>query len=108
MSDKIDIFGADKALLIKVRNVPEIAASQGMVASFAQKALPETVEDAVYSEIAKQLKDKLREQKVDTDISIIKAPGGRPDAAPGEAARNVAIGLGVVGIGLAAFYAVKR
>lgn len=106
MSDRIEIFGADKALLIKVRNIPEVVASKGAVASLAQKAAPETIEAKVYEEMGKQLKDKLRENKIDADVSIVNPAGFAPAAS--DMGRNLAIGVGVVGLGLGLLYAVRR
>lgn len=107
MSDRIEIFGGDRALLLKVRNIPEVVASKGAIAALAQKAAPEAIEAKVYEEMAKQLKEKLREQRVETDVKIVQASGFAPAESSG-VLRNLAIGLGVVGIAGAVFYAVKR
>lgn len=107
MSDRIEIFGGDRALLLKVRNIPEVVASKGAIAALAQKAAPDAIEAKVYDEMGKQLKEKLREQKVDAEIRIVQASAFGPEERGG-VLRNLAIGLGVVGLAGIAYYAVKR
>lgn len=87
----------EHAVLIRVRNAPELARSQGWMASIAQSLVPSTVEGKVYSELATQLGEALRGKNVDAEVSIVD-PKGWTDASWKNLGVDLAIGAGVIGL----------
>lgn len=70
------IVGADpttsRAILIRVRNAAELARSQGAVATIAQALVPATIEAKVYDTVAQKLRDSLKTNNVDAEVTIVE------------------------------------
>lgn len=97
----LDVLGAEpetnRAILIRVKNAGEVARSQGTLATIAQSLAPATIEAKVYDEMAKQLQQKLKDQHVDAEVTVVEPKGMQP--ADGKHVwQDVAIGLGLVGV----------
>lgn len=72
---------AGQALLIQVKNVPDLVKSQGGAAgTMAYSLAPGTITGKVYSTMQGELKTKLKEQGVDADVSIVSPAGYKPQA----------------------------
>jgi hypothetical protein len=94
-----EILGADtnRAILIKVNNAGELARSQGFIATFAQALAPASIEGKVYSTMAQQLRDSLKEKQVDADVTVVEPGAWRP-AGSSHIATDVAVGLTAFGV----------
>lgn len=78
MGDDNSSVKTSHALLIKVKNAPDLARSQGALAAFAQMLAPATVENKVYEEMATKLKASLKDQNVLADVSIVDPAAWKP------------------------------
>ena len=68
-----------KSVLVTVKNIPELMAKEaGKLGELAQGYLPTAVESLVYSKLAEQLSEKLREQGVVAEVSVVEPKGLRP------------------------------
>lgn len=89
------IMGAEpatsRAILIRVRNAAELARSQGAVATIAQALVPGTIEAKVYDTMAQKLKESLKANNVDAEISIVE-PNKFKSADGKHIAQDVVIG----------------
>ena len=92
----LDVLGAtqsERAVLIRVRNAPELVRKAGAVASLAQTLFPTTLDSKVYSEMATKLAAGLKAEGVDADVRVVEPAGWQrargiiswPDAAVGAA-----------------------
>jgi hypothetical protein len=89
----------NRALLIKINNAPELARSQGALASFVQALAPSTIEAKVYDTMKGKLEAALKAQNVDATLTIVE-PKAFTSAGNGHVARDV--GLAVAGAGVLA------
>ena len=97
-----DVIGgamsANRSILIKVRNVPELVRKQGgALGGLAAGLVPETINATVYDKMAAELLKGLTEKGVDADVKVVEptgfqAAGGSPIWKP------LAMGLGGAGL----------
>lgn len=99
----------ERAVLIKIKNVPAVITKQGGsagalaqgVGSFAKglgsSAINATLEGKVYDTVAAQLHDKFKEQGVDADVQVVE-PAGYQAAGASPIWKPIALGLGGVGV----------
>lgn len=94
-----EVFGQEtnQAILIKVKNTDALAKSQGGFASFAQTLAPALIESKVYQTIADTLKQKLAEQHVDADVSVVEPNAFRP-AGSSHVGTDIGYAIGAFGI----------
>lgn len=97
----LDVLGADtsKAILIKVKNAGQLAASQGALASIAAQLLPATIESKVYSTMRDKLADSLAKEHVDADVTIVEPTAWKP---AGSSHIALDIGIAAAGVGVLA------
>ncbi len=87
---------------IHVKNVADLVAKQGGAAgSFAARLVPQTIENTVYSEMAKKIGDGMKLEGVDADIKVVSnkpAVGGAPQDFSIGAVAGVAISGALYGL----------
>jgi hypothetical protein len=101
MKDDLTIGASDsnRAILIRVNNIPSLVASKGAIASLLQSNAPGTMEATVYDKMAGEMKKGLRAQGVDADVQVVE-PSGWKSAGGGPIWKPLAIGLGATTLGL--------
>jgi hypothetical protein len=81
----------NRAILIRVRNAAELARSQGAVATIAQAIVPATIEAKVYDTMAEKLKESLKANNVDAEVSVVE-PNKFRSANGNHVAQDVVVG----------------
>lgn len=75
----LDAISGRRALLIQVRDVQALVRAKGGAAGdFAQKIMPDTIADQVYSEMAKKMSEGLKAEGVDADVRVVSPAGYQP------------------------------
>ncbi len=94
-----DVLGAgEQYLVIRVKNLDELVRNRsGFAGGLAVQLAPQTIANKVYSEMAREMVAKFRQQGVDADVQIVS---GAPS--PGEARSDFLKGMLVGAAALAA------
>lgn len=99
----LDVLGADagEVIVVRVKNAPELARSQGPVASFAQSIAPATIEHKVLTTIAQKLRESFSAQKpaVDVDVTVAEPTAWKPT---GTSHIWIDVGIGLGGLAVVA------
>lgn len=85
----------DQALVIRVKNVPELVAKEGgATGKLVHSLVPQTIANTVYDKMAAEMRAKFKEKGVDADVEVTYAP-----PAVGRSPKDFFVGAGV-GAGL--------
>lgn len=97
---------SSRAILLRVRNVPQLVAAQSKAGAFLQQLAPDTIEAQVYSTIKDELSSAMKEKGVDADVQIVSGSGYSP-APDSSLLTTVLVGLGGVAVGAFAMRMLK-
>ena len=100
MSIEYEILGATAmpALLVQVRNIPELVARQGGAPGAAVQALaPRTIANKVYTEMQKRMTSEFAKQGVDVDVRVVASAQDFGPPPRGEFLTGAAVGASAVG-----------
>ena len=104
-----DVLGAgEQYLVIRVRNLEELVRKRGGFAGgLAVQLAPKTIENKVYSEMAREMVQKFREQGVDAEVSITSAPPTEA-AARADFIKGAFVGAGLLAFGRLAVWLIAK
>jgi hypothetical protein len=94
-------------ILIRVRNPAQLARREGGVAALAQALAPETVEEKIHKTIADRLRNALKNEGVDAEVTLVE-PAAYKAAHGANWWKYLAIGIGALGAGYVGYRVVKR
>lgn len=87
---------ADRALVVRVKNVGDAVKSQGgATGALAFSITPETISNVVYSKIRDELISGFRDKGIDVDVQLTSTPPTGP-APKNEFLRGAALGAGTI------------
>jgi|SRR5579859_6076188 len=99
--DAFDLIGAEpptRGVLIKVKNVGQLAATQGGApGALAAALVPETIEGVVLDKMVQQFRSNLKDKGVDADVQVVSTT-----MPPARSGLREGVVLGVVGAGVGA------
>ncbi len=100
--------GTGRAVLIRVKNVPELVQKQGGgIGSALQKLAPATLETKVLDTMRMKLAEEFKKQGVDADVSVVASAGFMP-AGSSPIWKPLAITFGSLGLAALIWKLVKR
>lgn len=93
----------NQAILVKIKNAPELAKGSGVTGVIANALVPATTEAMVYSQAAGELKTALKEKGVEADVTVVEPSGWKPAEGNSHLIQDLAVGVGVLGVAAIAY-----